>query len=216
MVTRELKRDTLGAVRLVDEGGHADRRARHARRPARPALARPPTRRARSRPLRAAAGLAPGVPRSVSFDGKVLRRSVPGGRAAVRGPAAVARLLRACAAARARATPRRRHAQRSREGGELAARTRRRPGSRRLPARRPFAAARPLVSLSRPRGPAAPAEAQADLSPRGLDRAPAPDARDTRRGPRGSGAPGGSLAYRAVTRGVLGWDERRGPAERRR
>ncbi len=126
MTTEQLEADALGTTRLVHAGDGVVRRARHAHgarrryagsragsRPAKPR--RLPRSRARPR-----------VPRLLGFDGAGRPPQLSAGRAAPRGCAALARVLRRRAARAAPPAPRRNRAQRPREGSELARDGRRR------------------------------------------------------------------------------------------
>jgi hypothetical protein len=87
MVTLELKRDALGAVRLVDDGGGTptiERDTRAARRGLRWLARRLAAREADA--LLALRGRVPRVPELVSFDGQVLRRSFLAGDPLFVGP----------------------------------------------------------------------------------------------------------------------------------
>jgi RIO-like serine/threonine protein kinase len=215
MVTLELKRDTLGAVRLVDEGGVStvERDTRAARHGLRWLARRLAAREART--LRVLPGLAPNVPSLVSFDGKVLRRTFLAGEPLFVGPppsrgyfVRALRLVRALHRAGVTHNDLAKEANWLRAPGDtpglldfqLAVRSSRRGRWFRYLAHEDL---RHLLKHKRTYHP----EGLTARQRRMLAQPPWP----TR-----LWRAGWKPLYRAVTRRVLGWDERRGPAERRR
>jgi RIO-like serine/threonine protein kinase len=215
MGIRELKRDALGTVRLVDDGRGPviERDTRTARRGLRWVARRLAAREARA--LRQLSAAIPGVPELLTFDGRVLRRSVVAGEPLFAGPrpsrAYFARALTLVRALHAAGVA---HNDLAKEANWLIA-----PGE--LPGLVDFQ----LATRSRRRGRWFRYLAHEDLRHLVKHKQTYCPEHLTARERRLLAAPPWPTrlwrtwwkpAYRALTRSVLGWEERLGPTERQR
>jgi RIO-like serine/threonine protein kinase len=215
MATQELKRDALGTVRLVDDGETAiiERDTRDARRGLRWLARRLAAREAAA--LRTLRSVAPGLPELLAFDGHVLRRSfVAGDPLFVGPPPSRDYFVRALRIVRALHRAGVTHNDLAKEANWLCAR-----GD--VPGLVDFQ----LALRSRRRGTWFRYLAYEDLRHLLKHKQTYRPERLTARQRRMLAVPPWPTrlwrvwwkpAYRAITRRVLGWDERLGPTERQR
>jgi RIO-like serine/threonine protein kinase len=213
MTSRELKRDALGTVRLVDDGGAApriERDTRTARCGVRWLARRLAAREAAA--LRTLEAVPCGVPRLLGFDGRVLHRSVlPGTPLFTTSPPSREFFRRALRLVRRLHRAGIAHNDLAKEANWLRADD------------EPGVVDFQLAVRSRRRGVWFRYLAHEDLRHLAKHkRTYAPDLLTARERHMLGAVPwptrlwrsGWKPAYRAVTRGLLGWRERRGPAER--